>query len=109
MVSRIGHLPQLVVGTGIDIVRGTVDVARAVLSPRIPREENFVTIPSADRTPSGVVVSGLLNTLSPGSVLIDIDPEAETWMIHAINASDEDALIEDVQTFYERYQRPIWP
>lgn len=109
MLRRIAYLPNLVVGTVIDITRGTIEVARVVLSPKIPRNEGFVEIPNHGRTPSGVVVSGLLNTISPGSVLIDIDPVAETWTIHAIDVSDEEAVIDSAQRFYERYQRPVWP
>jgi multisubunit Na+/H+ antiporter MnhE subunit len=68
-----------------------------------------VAIPNADRTPSGVIISGYLNTLSPGSVLIHPDPDAETWTIHALDVSDPQAVIENAQEFYERYQRPVWP
>lgn len=103
------HFPRLVAATIADITRGTVNVARISLAPKVPRNEGFVTIPNGRRTESGVVISGLINTISPGSVLIDIDPEDQTWMIHVIDASDPDAVVEEVQEFYERRQRPVWP
>lgn len=106
---RALHFPRLALATVVDITRGTFMVARIVLSPRIPREEGFVGIPFGQRTESGVKISGLLNTLSPGSVLIDIDNEGKVWTIHAIDLSDEEGVIESAQEFYERYQRPVWP
>lgn len=108
-VTRAIHLPKLIAATGADIVRGTVQVARIVLSPAPPNLSGFVEIPNDSRTETGVVVSGLLNTLSPGSVLISVDPDTESWTIHALDASDPEAVIEDAQDFYHRSQRPVWP
>lgn len=108
-VKRAIHLPRLIVATAAEIVSGTVQVAGAVLSPRIPDRAGFVTIPDANRTSSGVVISGLLNTLSPGSVLIEVHPDPGSWTIHALDASDEQKVIEQAQEFYERFQRPVWP
>jgi multisubunit Na+/H+ antiporter MnhE subunit len=51
----------------------------------------------------------MLDTLSPGSVLIDHDPAAKTWTIHTVDASDEEATARELERFYERYQRPVWP
>jgi multisubunit Na+/H+ antiporter MnhE subunit len=108
LLTRITGVPALVLATSIDIVRGTLLVAR-VLSSSPPRDAGFVDIPIGARTPKGVAVSGLLNTLSPGSVLIDVDQTAGTWIIHALDASDEDRVVDEIQRFYERYQRPVWP
>ena len=109
VLQRSLRFPRLVLATLAEIMRGTWQVARAVLSPQIPDRAGFVAIPNADRTPSGVIISGYLNTLSPGSVLIHPDPDAGTWTIHALDVSDPQAVIENAQEFYERYQRPVWP
>jgi multisubunit Na+/H+ antiporter MnhE subunit len=106
--SRIVHLPRLTLATAATIVRGTIFVARAVLSQRLPQNAGFVAIPDGERTPSGVVMSGLLETLSPGSVLIDVDPASRTWTLHALDASNPDAVEAELEDFYERYQRPVW-
>ncbi len=108
-LQRAVHFPVLVVGAVANIVRGTVQVIRVVLGWTTAHHAGFVEIPKGDRTDTGVVVSGLLDTLSPGSVLVDIDPEARIWTIHALQAEDPDAVREDVERFYERFQRPVWP
>ncbi len=109
LFRRLAQLPALAAATTAEIARGTVMVARAVLSPELPRHDGFVVIPDGERTATGVVVSGLLNTLSPGSVLIDIDPDVGSWTIHALDTTDAPGIVEDAQRFYERYQRPVWP
>ena len=109
ILRRAAHFPALVLATAINIIRGTLQVARVVLTWLPPRDAGFVTIPQGERTDAGVVVSGLLDTLSPGTVLIDVDPAAQTWTVHALDASDEDAVRADVERMYDRYQRPVWP
>lgn len=106
---RAVHLPKLLFATAVNIVRGTVAVVRLSLGPLPPTGVGFVTIPDGERTASGVIVSGLLDTLSPGSVFIEQDAQARTWTIHAIDASDEEATAETLQRFYKQFQRPVWP
>lgn len=109
VVRRVAFFPALAVATFVDIVKGTWIVSRMVLSKKIPETGGFVTIPIGDRTESGVIVSGLLNSLTPGSVLVEIDLSAETWTIHDLDTTDEAAVIANAQEFYERFQRPVWP
>lgn len=109
VLSRAVHFPVLVLATFANIVRGTIDVAKVVLSPRIESRGGLVEIPEGGRSVSGVIVSGMINTLSPGSVLIDIDPETRNWTIHSIDASHPEEIVAEQQSFYRRFQRPVWP
>jgi len=54
-----------------DITVGTWTVALIVLHLRPLVRPGIVAIPMEDRTPNGVVVSGLIHTLSPGAYLVD--------------------------------------
>lgn len=108
-IPRAIHFPKLVLAEAAAIVRGTVTVTRAVIARHPPEHARFVEIPVGERTPTGVIVSAWLNTLSPGSVFIGTDPEATYWAIHALDAPDKEAVREEAQEFYERYQRPVWP
>ena len=109
VARRVARFPALVGAVFLDIVRGTVAVGRAVLTPTPPNTAGFVKLPIGNRTDEGVVISGLLDTLSPGSVLIDIDPAERTWTIHVLDASDPDLVRENAEHLYQRFQRPIWP
>ena len=109
LLSSLLHLPRLIIAVFVEIVRGTVNVARAVLSPRLPQDDGFVSIPVGARSEEGVDFSGFLNTLSPGSVYIGIDTDANSWVIHALDAEDAQQVAAEAQAFYEQYQRPVLP
>ncbi len=109
LLSSLVHLPRLVIAVFVDIVRGTVNVARAVLSPQLPQNHGFVSIPVGSRSEKGVEFSGFLNTLSPGSVYIGIDTDANSWVIHALDAESGQQIAADAQEFYEKSQRPVLP
>lgn len=109
MLRSLVYLPRLVVAVGGEILRGTWNVARAVLTSQLPETHGFVSIPVGSRTEQGVDVSGFLNTLSPGSVYIGIDTDANSWVIHALDAEDAQDVAADAQAFYEKYQRSVLP
>jgi multisubunit Na+/H+ antiporter MnhE subunit len=109
LLNSLVHLPRLVIAVSAEIVRGTVNVARAVLSPQLPENHGFVSIPVGSRTEEGVDFSGFLNTLSPGSVYIGIDTDANSWVIHSLDAEDAQEVAAEAQAFYEQYQRPVLP
>ena len=106
---RIIQFPAFALATATDIVRGTITMTRVVLSRDPSRNTGFVEIPIGERSRTGLAVSALANTLSPGSVLTDVDWAAGTWTIHAIDVSDQDAIRDDIEEFYNRFQRPVWP
>lgn len=92
-----------------DVVRGTWDVALRVLHLRGVEHPGIVLVPLGERTPIGVAVSALSTTLSPGSVLVDVDWAHRAMLVHVIDASDPDAIRAQHQRFYERYQRRVFP
>jgi multicomponent Na+:H+ antiporter subunit E len=92
-----------------DILQGTWDVALRVLHLRRIECPGLVRIPIGARSEHGVAVSALATTLSPGSVLIDVDWERGDLLLHVIDASDPDRVRERLQRFYDRYQRRVFP
>ena len=92
-----------------DILAGTWTVFRVVLHLRPLSHPGIVLVPIGDRTPTGVAVSALATTVSPGTFLVDVDWERRVMLIHSIDASDPDAVRESLQRFYDRYQRYVFP
>jgi multisubunit Na+/H+ antiporter MnhE subunit len=109
VARRLVGLPPLLAATLVEVARGTVAVARAVLAPARARHAGFVVLPVLEQTEAGVAMTGLLTTLSPGSVLIEVDPQAQTRTMHVLDASSPEEVAEQVRQFYERFQRPVWP
>jgi len=92
-----------------DIIIGTWTVLRIVLHPRPRNRPGIIVVPFGERTPGGVAVSGLAMSLSPGSSLITIDWERRAMLIHLLDMRDPDAARAELQHFYDRYQRAVFP
>jgi len=92
-----------------DIVRGTWGVALRVLHLQSLERPGIVRVPIGARSDRGVAISALATTLSPGSVLVDVDWARRDLLVHVIDASDPDDVRRRHQQFYERYQRRVFP
>ena len=104
----LAFLP-FVAATVWDILRGTWTVALVVLHLRPLRRPGIVAIPIGERTPLGVAITSLVTTLSPGTFLVDVDEADRTMLMHVLDASDPDAVREEYEAFYRRYQRHVFP
>ena len=108
-LQRVVFFAPFVGAVLADILQGTWDVALRVLHLRRLERPGLVRIPIGERTAHGVAVSALATTLSPGSVLIDVDWERGDLLLHVIDASDPDQVRARLQRFYDRYQRRVFP
>ena len=92
-----------------DIALGTWDVALRVIGVRAIERPGIVRVPVGDRGERGVAVSALATTLSPGTVLVDVDWERRDMLVHVIDARDPDGVRAKLDHFYDRYQRKVFP
>ena len=90
-----------------EVTRGAWEVALVVLHLRPLAKPGIIEVPVGERTPTGVAVSALVTTLSPGAFLVEADDEV--MLIHLIDASDPDAFRKDCEDLYQRYQRKVFP
>lgn len=108
-LQRILAFPAFVGGLLAEVAYGTWDVSLRVLHLRGVERPGIVLVPLGERTRIGVAVSALSTTLSPGSVLVDIDWGRQVMLLHVIDASDPDEVRAQHLRFYERYQRRVFP
>jgi multisubunit Na+/H+ antiporter MnhE subunit len=107
--ARAAAFPALVAAVAWDVAVGTWEVALVTLGLRPQAKPGIVAVPVGERTPTGVAVSTLCATLSPGEVLVEVDEERNAILLHVIDASDPDAVRARLGRFYERYQRRVFP
>ncbi|MGH3087492.1 MAG: Na+/H+ antiporter subunit E [Rubrobacteraceae bacterium] len=107
--GKVAALPLFLAASVWDIVKGTWGVALVALHLRPLERPGIVAVPIGERTPVGLAVSAIETTLSPGTYLVDVDLERGVWLIHALDATDPEAVRRDRQEFYERYQRRVFP
>lgn len=109
VVRRAIAFPRMVLAIAVDVAIGTVKVARVTLYIEPLRAPGIVEVPIGDRTETGIAVSALASTLSPGAFLIDVDRGVGVMRFHVLDASDPQRVIDDHQRFYQRYQRAVFP
>lgn len=107
-LSRLAHLPAFAWAVLREVAAGTWLVVNVVLGRRdlVP---GIIAVPIGERSQTGVAVTALAITISPGEVLVDVDEEARLMFVHILDATDPDANRANYQAFYDRYQRRVFP
>jgi multisubunit Na+/H+ antiporter MnhE subunit len=93
----------------VDTIQGLWQVLVIVTGLRPLARPGIVAIPIGQRTRTGVAVTAWAVTLSPGSVLIDVDWERREMLFHFIDATEPEKLRKKLQVFYQHYQQPVFP
>lgn len=109
LLRRALRLPLFVLVVLREIVVGTWHVALVVVGLRPLAKPGIVQVPIGDRTPTGVAVTTLAITLSPGELLVDVDWSRGLMLIHVIDAQDPDRIRDRYERIYERFQRGVFP
>ncbi|MDW5595708.1 Na+/H+ antiporter subunit E [Conexibacter stalactiti] len=102
-------LPALVGAVLVDITRGTWEVAQYSLGVREVEHDGIVEIELEGISEEGVAAWAFISTISPGELVLDVDEERGVLVIHALDASDPEAIRARHHDFYERYQRKVIP
>jgi multisubunit Na+/H+ antiporter MnhE subunit len=109
LAQRVLGFPVFAGAVLADVLAGTFDVTLRVLGIRKLEAPGIVRVPIGERSERGIAVSALATTLSPGTVFVDVDRERGDMLLHVIDASDPEAVREQLQRFYDRYQRRVFP
>lgn len=102
-------VPWFMFGIVIEIFRGSWQMLLVLTGIRTWKTIGYVELPLQERTRVGAMVNALVATISPGSVLIDIDEEKQTMLFNVIDARKPDAFRESMDRFYYRFQKRLIP
>lgn len=108
-LRRAAAFPRFVLAVFRAVVVGTWQMSLVVLRLRPHDRGGIIAVPMRERSVSAVVIQGLMETLSPGSVLIELDWTDRLMLIHIMDATDPVGAVAERQAFYERYQKPVFP
>lgn len=108
-LARLLAFPAFAAAVAVEVVHGTTLVASVVLGLRPRPRSGFVSIAVDGASEQGLAVLGLVLTLAPGTVLVDIDTGRRTLLVQALDAGDPEAVRRSHRRFYERYQRHVFP
>lgn len=95
-------LLRLLIRYSIDFVMANVTIARQVLSPKIDLEASVVTRKTRVRTPAEILALSNLIGFTPGSLVIELEPEDQVTL-HLL-ATDAEAVADEIM---ENLEEPL--
>jgi multicomponent K+:H+ antiporter subunit E len=87
-----------------DIVAANLTVARIVLDPRRQPQPAWLRVPYSIEDPRGVVLLATIITMTPGTVSCVVDEQRQEIVVHALDAADPQAVVQEI---VDRYERPL--
>jgi len=109
LYRRALHFPLFIAAVWLDILIDTWRVVLMVLSFQPPRQPDFVEIAIDERSETGSAIDGFVNTVSPGSYLVEIDQKRGIILFHVVDADDPQSVREAYQRKYQQRQRSVFP
>ena len=81
-----------------ELVKSCIDVARLALTPGLRLNPGIVRFPVGPIGEGEVTVLANLITLTPGTLTVDFDADAECLYVHCLHVEDESAIVEGLRT-----------
>lgn len=93
---RVGALLRLVGVVLVDLVTSTVGVAREVLDPADTTDEAIIAVEVDDQAKHHLLLLVIAVTLTPGTAVVDADPDTGTLYLHLLHDDRRADVIEHV-------------
>ena len=104
-VRHLGTVLRLCWTVVVDTTQSNIAVLRFLLLPRTRRHSaDFVSIPLELRDPNGLAVLAMIVCITPGTVWAELSRDRSMLMLHVLEVHDREAIVQHVQT---RYERPL--
>lgn len=85
-----------------DLIISSIRVAYDVLTPRDRSNPAVLEMPLDAKTDIEILLVTNLISLTPGTLSLDVTPDRQTLIVHAMFADDPDAVIADLKNGMER-------
>lgn len=82
-----------------ELVTANVDVARRVLSPRMPIDPAVIEVPLRVETDLAITTIANSITLTPGTLTMDYDTDQNSLYVHTLAATDPETVIEPIRSW----------
>lgn len=92
-----------------DLLVSCVQVAGAVLFQHHRGRNRFVAVPLTVTSDAGIMLLANLISLTPGTLSVDVRPDRQSLLIHAMFADDPAALVDSIKTGVERRVLELLP
>ena len=92
-----------------DLTVSCWQVAMAVLFRHHRGRNRFIRLPLSVQSEAGIMLLANLITLTPGTLSVDVAPDRQSLLIHAMFADDPQAVVDAIKTGVERRVMEVMP
>ncbi len=85
-----------------DFILANITIARQVLSPRLDLHPEIVEIETKVKSPLEVLALSNMVSFTPGTLVLEIDPEEESLLMHVLDNAEEQA-----ESVHEHLEEPL--
>jgi len=104
---RIVPLARFVFLVAVDLVASTFSVAKEVLTPTDHTHEAIVAVDMPEGTDPYVVLLVVVITVTPGTAVVDVDPDTGTFYLHLLHGAESAKTAAHVQELAKLAQRAL--
>lgn len=90
---RLIPLGRLTIVVTIDLVKSTISVAREILTPTDRTEESIIAVQLPSESREHLLLLIVAITLTPGTAVVDADPDTATLYLHLLHHDRRDATV----------------
>lgn len=105
---RVVRVARLVAFYVRELIAANLLLAREVVTVKSGTSPGILRFPVRDRGPGRVALLAHMLSLLPGTLAIDVSEDHEVIYVHAIHASDEDALRHRIRDLEDRLREALW-
>ena len=107
--ARLRSLPGLLAAMCAGLGRGAWQMTAVLVGRRTWRHAGLVNVPTGRRSARGQVFSAFAVGTSPGSILLDVDPDRRRFIVSVIDARAPGRIRARLDDFYDAAQRRVIP
>lgn len=107
ILGRVIRVVGLMMWTTYAVAVASLMVARDIVAPSARLVPGVLIVPLRSRTTAEIAVLAGLITLTPGTMVVRIDPKRETVWVHTMYASDPEAARREIVDLETRILRTL--
>lgn len=100
--ARIWAIIKLILLFFKELIRANISVMKLVIRPRLAVSPAIFAYPTELRSDWEITLLSLLVNLTPGTIILDISEEQDTFFIHAMHADEIDEAIDSIKNTFEK-------
>ncbi|CAG9620985.1 Na+/H+ antiporter subunit E [Sutcliffiella rhizosphaerae] len=86
----------------MELIKANIDVLRVVLKPKLDNKPGIVAVPTKLTTDWEITLLAALISLTPGTLSMDFSKDGKHIYVHALDISNKEQMIRDIQESFER-------